>query len=144
MLWILDEKDRLFTSILYIICYYLTDKNNFFLVSHLKCIVTCLLLSISQLFINYYSLYMLLRIVSAEWELYRGEVQKALLPTEQGFLGIFPGHMNLVTPLVQGLITYVPLDAPVSTLDSFADHSHTIQIWWWLCTVEDEIITIAA
>jgi len=87
---------------------------------------------------------MLLRIVSAEWELYRGEVQKALLPTENGFLGIFPGHMNLVTPLVKGLITYVPSDLPTSTLDSFADHTHTIEIGWWLAMIEDEMITIAA
>ena len=87
---------------------------------------------------------MLLRIVSAEWELYRGEVQKALLPTAQGFLGIFPGHMNLVTPLVQGLITYVPSDASISTLDSFADHTHTLEIGWWLAMVEEDIITIAA
>lgn len=87
---------------------------------------------------------MLLRIVSAEWELYRGEVQKALLPTDHGFIGIFPGHMNLVTPLISGLVTYVPADAPSSPLDSFADHAHTIDIGWWLAMIEDEIITIAA
>ncbi len=87
---------------------------------------------------------MLLRVISAEWELYRGDVQKVLLPTETGMIGIFPGHMNIVTPLVSGSITYLPSDKPNSTLDSFADHHHTISISWWLMMIEDDIVTIAA
>ena len=86
---------------------------------------------------------MLLHIVSAEWELYRGEVQKVLLPTNHGFLGIFPGHMNIVSPLIVGDISYIPSVLPTSVLDSFADHRHTISISWWLMMIEDDTITIA-
>lgn len=87
---------------------------------------------------------MLLRIISAEWELYKGEVQKILLPTENGFLGIFPWHANLVTPLIAGQITYLSQEQPKSALDSFSDYNHNIEIGWWLAMVEDDIITIAA
>lgn len=87
---------------------------------------------------------MLLRVISAEWELYRGDVLKVLLPTESGILGILPAHMNLVTPLIAGEILYLPSDAPTSALDSFADHTHSLTVWWWLAMIEDDVVTIAA
>lgn len=87
---------------------------------------------------------MLLRIVSAEWELYRGQVDKAILPTETGMIGIFPWHENLTTILVLGDVSYVPSQSPSSVLDSFADHTHTIAIGGGLAMIEDDIITVAA
>ena len=87
---------------------------------------------------------MLLRIVSSEWELYHWEVQKVLLPTQDGFLWIFPGHVNLVTPLCSGSITYLPQNIPMSTLEQFADHDSVIKIWGWLAMIENNIITIAS
>ncbi len=87
---------------------------------------------------------MLLRIVSTEWELYNSHVDKVLLPTDDGYLGIFPGHMNLVSPLSAGSITYIPSEKPTSSLDSFADHHHSITIQWWLAMIEHDVLTIAA
>ena len=87
---------------------------------------------------------MLLRIISAEWELYRGEVDKVILPTETGMIGILPKHENLTTTLVAGNISYLPQEAPSSLLDSFADHTNTITIQWWLAMIEDDVITVAA
>jgi F0F1-type ATP synthase epsilon subunit len=87
---------------------------------------------------------MLLRIISAEWELYNSHVDKVILPTDDGYLGIFPGHINLVSPLSSGFVRYIPSEQPTSVLDSFADHHHTISISWWLMMIEDDIVTIAA
>lgn len=87
---------------------------------------------------------MLLRIVSAEWELYRGEVQKISLPTNVGIIGILPGHENLTTALLKGEISYLPTQAPSSTLDAFADHTQTIAVTWGLAMIEDDVITVAA
>jgi F0F1-type ATP synthase epsilon subunit len=86
---------------------------------------------------------MLLRIISAEWELYLGEVQKVGIPTNNWILWILPGHMNLVTPLISGLVTYLPLEAPSSLLDSFSDHTNTIEVGWGLAMIENDMITIA-
>ena len=87
---------------------------------------------------------MLLRIISAEWELYNGHVDKAVLPTHDGYLGIFPGHMNLVSSLSAGTIKYIPTEKATSSLDSFADHHHIIAIQWGLAMVEHDVLTIAA
>lgn len=86
---------------------------------------------------------MLLRIVSSEWELYHWDVEKVILPTDNGFLWIFPGHVNLVTPLTSWIITYLPKNKPTSNLDQFADHSATIEVNWWLAMIDNEVITIA-
>lgn len=86
---------------------------------------------------------MLLRIISAEWELYKGEIEKVSVPTDQWVLWILPWHMNIVSPLILGDISYIPSVLPTSVLDSFADHRHTISISWWLMMIEDDIITIA-
>ncbi len=87
---------------------------------------------------------MLLRIVSAEWELYNGHIDKVVLPTDDGYIGIYPGHMNLVSSLSAGSIKYIPSEKPISWLDSFADHHHIITIQWWLAMVEHDVLTITA
>ena len=87
---------------------------------------------------------MLLRVISAKWELYNGEVTKVLLPTESGIIGILPWHMNLTTILVSGLVVYVPVQLLTSNLESFADYTETIDIEWWMAMIEDDIVTIAA
>ena len=76
--------------------------------------------------------------------MYRGDVVKTLLPTTTGMIGIFPGHMNIVTRLVSGTITYLPSDKATSILDSFADHRHTIEVGGGLAMIEDDVITVAA
>ncbi len=87
---------------------------------------------------------MLLRVISAEWELYRGEVEKVSLPADGGILWILPWHINLVTPLVAWQIAYVPLDISESSLASFADNYHTLPVVWWLAMIEDDVVTIVA
>ena len=87
---------------------------------------------------------MLLRVISAKWELYNREVTKVLLPTESGIIGILPWHMNLTTILVSGLVVYVPVQLLASNLESFADYTETIDIEWWMAMIEDDIVTIAA
>ena len=85
---------------------------------------------------------MLLRVISPQWEVYNGEVQKVVLPTENGLIGIFPGHMNLVTTLTKGTITYLNTNIPISLLDSFQDHTKKLEIEWWIAMIEDDIATI--
>jgi hypothetical protein len=86
---------------------------------------------------------MLLRIISAEWEIYNADVQKALLPTLSGMMGILPKHMNMVTPLVTWHISYVPSNVvDKSVIDSFSDHSKDIEIKWWLCVIDNDIVTV--
>jgi F-type H+-transporting ATPase subunit epsilon len=87
---------------------------------------------------------MLLRIISAEWELYHGEIEKVLLPTSAGFLGILPGHVNLASTLSAGMITYVSPEHSSSALSSFADHHHKISVEWGLFTIEHNMITVVA
>lgn len=86
---------------------------------------------------------MLLRIISAEWELYSGKVEKVTFPTEQGILGILPWHINIVTPLANGIISYFPIEESQSSLESFTDKADTLSIVWWLAMVENDVITIA-
>ncbi len=85
---------------------------------------------------------MLLRIISAEGELYSGNVHKVVLPTDSWYLGILPWHMNLVTPLVIWVISYLPDDKPLSLLDSFADHTDTYDVVWGLAMIEEDIVTV--
>lgn len=86
---------------------------------------------------------MLLRIISAEWSLYTGEVQKVTIPGEDGYLGILPWHINLVVPLVPGKVSYLP-QWSVSSLESFADNSEITEIQGWLAMVENDVVTIVA
>jgi len=47
---------------------------------------------------------MQLDIVSAEGSIYSGEVEKVTVTGSQGILGIYPGHMPLLTPLKPGYV----------------------------------------
>lgn len=92
----------------------------------------------------YYKIKMLLRIVSAEWELYKGDVLRVMLPTESWYLWILPWHINLVTPLVSGKISYLPIEDGLSSLETFADNHVSLLIDGGLAMIDNDIITIAA
>ncbi|WP_240481061.1 F0F1 ATP synthase subunit epsilon [Ectothiorhodospira sp. BSL-9] len=49
-----------------------------------------------------------LEIVSAEAALFSGSVHKVCLTGSGGELGIFPGHSALLTPIVPGVVRYLP------------------------------------
>ena len=87
---------------------------------------------------------MLLRIVSIEGELYSGKVKKVVFPTDQGLVGILPGHINLMTLLSAGRIAYLPEAWEMTSLEEFTEKSKKIDIKWGLALVEDNVITIAA
>lgn len=87
---------------------------------------------------------MLLRIVSIEGELYSGKVKKVVFPTDQGLVGILPGHINLMTLLSAGGIAYLPEAWEMTSLEEFTEKSKKIDIKWGLALVEDNVITIAA
>lgn len=87
---------------------------------------------------------MQLTVISPDGVLFRGEVQKASLPAEQGTITILPGHMTLATSLQKGMIAYLPVELPESTLQSFADHSEKIAIVWWMAMIEEDQITVTA
>lgn len=85
---------------------------------------------------------MLLRIVGPEWEMYRGDVEKVVVPTAQWRYAFLPRHENLVTPLIAGDVAFLPVHIADSSLDSFRDYTQTMMIDGGLCTVEDDIVTI--
>lgn len=82
-----------------------------------------------------------LRIVSTEWIL-NEDVHKVFLPTVSWRLGILPKHMNVVTPLSAGDLSYIPSKAPTSALDEFADHTERIQIPGGLAMIENDMVTV--
>lgn len=86
-----------------------------------------------------------LRIINAEWELYNWWVESVYLPWEQWRFGVLPGHINIVSTLLPGTITYIP-KAPehISKLDEFSDRQCSIPILWWLVVVDDDTVTVAA
>lgn len=86
---------------------------------------------------------MILHIVSTTWVLYDGSVQKVTMPAVDGMLCILPNHVNLATVLKSWDISYIPDETPVSALDSFADHTNSIAIQWWMALIEDDTILIA-
>ncbi|MCS6982819.1 MAG: hypothetical protein NZL83_01380 [Candidatus Absconditabacterales bacterium] len=87
---------------------------------------------------------MILRVVGVDGELYNGSVTKVLLPTENGIIGILPGHIALVTTVVAGLVSYLPDTLSTDLLDSFADHTQTLSISGGLAMVDDDVITVIA
>lgn len=65
---------------------------------------------------------MQLRVVSPTGELYHGEVEQVSIPTESGYITVLPGHMNIVTSLVAGDVSYIPvMKEAKNTLDTFVD-----------------------
>ena len=48
-----------------------------------------------------------LQIVTPERSIFKGEVERATLPTEQGEITILPNHIPLISPLAAGVITLV-------------------------------------
>lgn len=87
---------------------------------------------------------MLLRIVSLEWELYSGKIEKVSFPTDKGTLWILPGHINLVTTLVSGIVAYLPDVEWQSSLEQFTEQSIKLPIQGGIAMIEDNVITIAA
>lgn len=86
---------------------------------------------------------MLLRIISAEGEVYNGKISQINFPTPEWRIGILPWHINLVTPLVSGSISYITQEDHPSSLESFIEHTKTIDTNGWLAMVEHDTITIA-
>lgn len=86
---------------------------------------------------------MLLRIISAEWQLFSGVVDKITLPTEKGLIWILPWHMNIVSPLVKWIVSYVPQET-LGLLESFSDRTCSLSVDWGLLLVENDVITVAA
>lgn len=87
---------------------------------------------------------MLLRIVSIEWELFNGKIEKVSFPTTQGVIGVLPGHINLVTTLSPGSIAYLPDIQGQSSLEEFTEKAIKVSIQGWLAMIEDNVVTIAA
>ncbi len=85
---------------------------------------------------------MWLRVVSSEWQLYYGEVDKVFVPTDTWYLCILPNHMNMVSLLVPGDIRYVVSKEPVSALDSFVADKNIISVKSGMVMVEDNSVTI--
>jgi F0F1-type ATP synthase epsilon subunit len=85
---------------------------------------------------------MILRVTSAEWQLYNWPVDKVLLPTDHGIIGILPWHMNIATTLIAWVVSIEPTHQATSALDSFAPHGEKIQIDGWLATIEHDVITV--
>lgn len=76
--------------------------------------------------------------------MYNGKIEKVSFPTEQGILGILPGHINLVTTLIAGTIAYLPDIQEQSSLQEFTEKAVKIDIKGGLAMIEDNVITIAA
>lgn len=87
---------------------------------------------------------MLLRIVSIEWELYNGNIEKVSFPTDEWIIGILSGHINIVTALTKGTLSYLPKVQWQSSLEEFTEKAIKVSINGWLAMVENDIITIAA
>ena len=87
---------------------------------------------------------MLLRIISIEWELYNGKVEKVSFPSINGTVWVLPGHINLVTTLVPWTVAYLPLLEGQSSLDEFMEKAIKIDIHGWMAMIEDNVITIAS
>jgi F0F1-type ATP synthase epsilon subunit len=87
---------------------------------------------------------MILRVVGVDGDLYNGSVTKVSLPTENGIIGILPWHIALVTIVVAWLISYMPDTIPSDSLHSFADHTQTLSVSWWLAMVDNDVITVIA
>ena len=85
---------------------------------------------------------MLLRIVSVEWELYSGKIEKVTLPSEKGILWILPGHINLVTTLMPWSVAYLPDVVGQSALEQFTEQSIKIPVQGWLAMIEDDVVTV--
>jgi hypothetical protein len=52
--------------------------------------------------------------------------------------------MNLVTPLVSGKISYLPIEDGLSSLETFADNHVSLLIDGGLAMIDNDIVTIAA
>lgn len=90
-----------------------------------------------------YVSYMQLRVVSPTGELYHGEVEQVSIPTESGYIAVLPGHMNIVTSLVIGDISYLPvMQEAKTTLETFIDRKALLSVVSWLAMIEDDIVTI--
>ena len=50
-----------------------------------------------------------LNVVSAEEELFCGDVEKVVVPGAMGDLGILPGHTQLITTIRPGELRYIPV-----------------------------------
>lgn len=87
---------------------------------------------------------MLLRIISVHGEQFSGQVQKVQVPTPTGLLGIFPGHINLVSPILTGQVSYLPVasDGPKSALESFADETQYVDIQAGMLMVDHDVVTV--
>jgi F0F1-type ATP synthase epsilon subunit len=85
---------------------------------------------------------MILHIVGTSGVLYHGEVHKVSVPTSQGIIWILPNHINLATILTTWNIVYSPVYQDKDALDSFADHTQSLTIIWWMTVVEDNVVTV--
>ncbi len=85
-----------------------------------------------------------LRIVSMAWEVFAGAVEYISLPTQQWIITILPWHINLVTTLQEGTLSYVPLRTDRSALQEMTDKKTTVPIKGWLAMIESDVVTIAA
>lgn len=60
-----------------------------------------------------------LNVVSAEEELFCGEVKKVVVPGAMGDLGILPGHTQLITTIRSGELRYIPADEDETEVSLF-------------------------
>ena len=60
-----------------------------------------------------------LNVVSAEEELFCGDVKKVIVPGAMGDLGILPGHTQLITTIRPGELRYIPVDEDAAEVSFF-------------------------
>ena len=60
-----------------------------------------------------------LNVVSAEEELFCGDVKKVVVPGAMGDLGILPGHTQLITTIRPGELRYIPADEDETEVSLF-------------------------
>lgn len=65
-------------------------------------------------------------------------------PTENGYLTILPGHMNLVAPLLAGQIRYTLVDTNEhkTVLETFQHHEQTLTVQAGMLMIDHDLIVI--
>lgn len=54
---------------------------------------------------------MILRVISAQSTIFEGEVKSVTLPGEKGSFMVLQNHASIVSTLVKGKLTYVPVSS---------------------------------
>ncbi len=72
-----------------------------------------------------------LNIISAEKKLFSGAVTSVVIPGISGSFGVYPDHAPLISPLTEGIITYVENKT-----------EHTLEVHGGIAEVNNGVVTI--